>query len=165
MKAFIVSDIKTFMNSMLNGKLFHRWQLRTMELGLISHISIDGKLNRNFLSEEESASRTSDYIEWDEIQPKIKGLIQGKNSPSVLTMTLSLPPELVPGIQSDAIESYQLNIRYEVPAGSEDKKKRLVLITGISTKTFTMDKEPERAWDSLIPSYFEKRQLSIEELT
>ena len=163
MKAFIVTDIRTFMAGLLNGTLFKSWEFRSLEAGLISHVSIDGKINRPYLTEEERNARQGNYLLWDEIQPKVKMLIQGGHTPSSLSLTMAIPPERITDAPADSVESYQLNIRFETTDESGNARTRLMLVTGVSTKTFSMDKTPDRVWDQKVPEYFRIKGLLLVE--
>lgn len=156
MKAFSVPEVKPFMAGLLQGQLFHGWQLRNAELGLMSRIEIGGSLNSDYWTDEEKKARTCPYLLWDEIQPKVRGLIQGGHTPSYLTITLAVSPERVPDIAASFVESFLLNIRFE--AG------KLTLVTGLSTNTFSMDKTPEHLWDEKIPVYMKAHQILLTEV-
>ena len=152
------------MQGLLTGTLFSGWELRSFEAGLISHISIDGKINPGYLTEEEKKTRAEDkYLLWEEIQPKIRMLIQGGHTPSAMSITLAIQPSRLKEVPSDAIESYQLNLRFETIDETGASRQRLMLITGVSTKTFTIDKNPERAWDSKVPEYFRIKGFPLTE--
>lgn len=141
------------MAGLLSGRLFHGWELRSAELGLMSRIEIQGSLNSDYWTEDEKKGRTSPYLLWDEIQPKVRSLIQGGHTPSYMNITLAVLPTRVPDIAQDFIESFLINIRFE--------KGALTLITGIATKSFTMDKTPERLWDEKVPVYFKAHQIAL----
>lgn len=155
MKAFSVPEVKPFMAGLLQGQLFHGWQLRGAALGLISRIEIEGNVNSDYLTDEEKKTRTSPYLLWEEIQPKIRGLIQGGHTPSSLNIILAVSPERVPDIAAPFVDSFLLNIRFE--AG------KLTLVTGLSTNTFSMDKTPEHLWDEKIPVYMKAHQILLTE--
>lgn len=169
MKAFSVPEIKPFMAGLLQGQLFYGWQLRNAELGLISRIQIDGNLNADYWTEEERQKHPSPYLLWDEIQPKIRSLIQGGHTPSYMNITLAIPPARVPDIARDFIEAFLLNIRFdtanhpELAAASDSAKSSgtLMLVTGLAAKSFTMDKTPERLWDEKIPAYFKAHNVML----
>ena len=41
------------------------------------------------------------------------------------------------------------------------EKGVLNLITGVATKSFTMDKTPEHLWDEKVPAYFKAHQVLL----
>ncbi|MCF0135030.1 MAG: hypothetical protein HUJ69_01240 [Lachnospiraceae bacterium] len=179
MKAFIVSDVRSFMRALLSEPLFKDWELRSAELSVLSHISIDGKINRDYLSDEEKQQHPSPYLKWEEIQPRIRSLIQGGKTPTLMHITLALDPSRFRGMPTDTVESLLLQIRYEIPgpgegtapsetAGARDRtdpqrEHRLTLITGVALKTFTLDKTPEKMWDESIPAFFKAHSIPLTE--
>ena len=160
MQAFSIPEIKSFMAELLRGRLFHGWELRVAELGLMSRIEIQGSLNGDYWSEEERRQRTSPYLLWDEIQPKICVLIQGGQTPSYMNITLALPASRLPDVAGETIESFLVNIRYESHA-AETSKPVLTIITGLSVKSFSLDKTPERLCDEKVSAYFKSRQIAL----
>lgn len=150
MKAFTVTDVKSFMNGLLQGDLFSSWELRQAELGLACRITLQGAANRDYFPEREA-----EYLQWPEIQPKIKGLIQGGHTPSFMHLTLAYPREQFPEGNQDWIDAFLLNLSYE--------KKVLTLITGVAANTFSMNRDPERLWDAFIPKYFSERSIMLSE--
>ena len=108
MKAFLISDIKVFMSGLLSGSLFKDWEFRSLDMGLLVRIHLDGKRNLTYLPEEQRDGQ-SEYIKWDEIQSKVRMLIQGGNTPSFMNLTMAIPPQRMKDIISDVVESYQLN--------------------------------------------------------
>ena len=162
MKAFLISDIKVFMSGLLSGSLFKDWEFRSLDMGLLVRIHLDGKRNLTYLPEEQRDGQ-SEYIKWDEIQSKVRMLIQGGNTPSFMNLTMAIPPQRMKDIISDVVESYQLNIRYETLDENGKPFPRLTLITGVANRSFSMDKNPERIWDSKVPEYFTKKGLPIRE--
>ncbi|MBO4886847.1 MAG: hypothetical protein J5589_00860 [Firmicutes bacterium] len=162
MKAFLIGDIKAFMSGLLSGTLFKDWEFRSLDMGLIVRIHLDGKRNLSYLPESERQDQT-EYIHWDEIQSKVKLLIQGGSTPTFIHMTMAIPPQRMKDVVSDSVESYQLNIRFETVDESGKAAPRLTLITGVANRTFSMDKNPERVWDSKVPEYFTKKGLPIRE--
>ena len=162
MKAFIVSDIRSFMSGLLSGNLFSGWELRAVDLGLAVRFHLDGKRNLSYLPENEREG-LSEYILWEEIQPKVRMLIQGGRTPSFMSLTMAIPPERLKDVSSDTVESYQLNVRFEPVQESGKAGTRLLLVTGVANRTFSLDKNPERVWDSKVPEYFTKKGLPLQE--
>ncbi len=164
MKSFTTTDIRPFMVGLLSDKLFSGWHLREAELSLMTHITIDGQINQDYLSEEEKQRLQDSFIAWDEIQPRIKALIQGGHTPTAMSIVLALNPERVKDMPAENVGSLQLNIRYEtVPSESGSKTQKLTLVTATSMKTFSLDKTPERVWDEAIPRYFKAHGIALSE--
>ena len=162
MKAFIVSDVKSFMNGLLAGDLFTSWELRSLELSVLTYIEIDGAVNENYLTDEEKESRPSPFILWEEIQGKVRQLISGGRTPSSFSMTLAFP-------QAREILSLpegwmpQLNLRYMSRMEDGKTTQSLTLFSAMSCATFSLDKTPERLWEDFIPTYFRGKNILLME--
>ncbi len=162
MKAFTVTDVKPFMAGLLTGDLFSSWQLRSLELSVLSHIEIDGAINENYLSEEEKQNRQSPFLLWDEIQQKVRALIAGGRTPSSLKISLAFPDasrilELPEGWTP------QLNIRFSARYEEGKALQSLTLYTAMSSTTFSLDKTPERLWEEFVPTYFRGKNILLME--
>ena len=172
MKAYSVTDVRPFMKALFSDTLFNSWQFRSAELSVLSHITIDGTVNSDYLTEEERLSRSCPYLTWEEIQPRIRALIQGSHTPTQMNIVLAMDPTRFKGMPEGVLESLLLNIRYETSpdtsaeGAGQDKGKTqtLTLVTGVSTKTFTMDKGPERLWDESIPTVFKAHGIPVIEI-
>ncbi len=164
MKSFTTTDIRPFMVGLLNDKLFSGWHMREAELNLMTHIEIDGRINQDYLTDEEKQQLPDPFITWDEIQPRIKGLIQGGHTPTMMNIVLAMNPARVKDMPAESVGSLQLNIRYEtVPSESGPRTQRLTLVTATSMKTFSLDKTPERIWDDAVPKYFKAHGIALQE--
>lgn len=168
MKAFLVSDVRPFMRALLSDPLFHGWQFRSAELDVISSVSISGQVNGEYLTPEERSQRTAPYLLWEEIQPRVYALIQGSHTPTHMDIVLAMDPSRFKGMPTENVESLVLNIRYETVRESEQPDsqpvKRLTLVTGVSFKTFSLDKTPERLWDDSMIPFFRAHGIAISEM-
>ena len=150
MKAFSVPEVKPFMAGLLQGSLFADWELRQAELGLACRITLQGAANMEYLTEHDTA-----FLHWPEIQPKIRGLIQGGRTPSFMRLTLAYPADALPDANREWIDAFLLNLTFE--------KGRLTLVSGIAANAFSMDKEPDRLWDAFLPAYFAAHSVLLTE--
>lgn len=151
MKAFEVGNIKEFMSELLAGSLFDDWEFRGAALGLETEIEIGAPANHAYLTDYEG-----DYLPWPLLKDKVYGLIKGKTRPSKLRLSLAIAPDKVPDGAFASIEAYVLNIQYE--GGT------ITLVTAISEKAFSLDKEPTRIWDAYLPDYLADRNIELSEI-
>ncbi len=151
MKSFVVTDIKGFMAGLLTGDLFSEWQFRGAELAVECKISLSALAEHRYLTDHEE-----DYLMWPEIQEKLYGLIRGKRTPGYLRLALALKPSQVPEAARESIDAFTLNLQYE--------NQTLLLVTAVSDKTFSLDKEPGRIWDAYLPDYLRKKGVELKEL-
>lgn len=162
MKTFTVTDVKPFMAGLLAGDLFAGWELRSLELSVLTYIEIDGRLNENYLTDEEKDNRTSSFILWDEIQQKVRALIAGGRTPSVMNLSLAYPAARESLSLSDSVTP-QLNIRFTSRMQEGKPVQNLTLYTAMSYATFSLDKTPERLWEEFVPTYFRGKNILLME--
>ena len=99
------------------------------------------------------------HAHWKDVREFCFQIIRGKRTPLNFKIILSLAPENFPGFlnqqnvtgfRPEDIQGMYLNLSYD--------GLNLTCITGISMKTFTMDKSLERAWDDAA----QKKLLELE---
>ena len=79
-------------------------------------------------------------------------IIKGKHMPKFIKLVFAATEELKEKISPDSSVLF-LNITFENNA--------VTVITGSSTKTFTMDKSGEYAWDEYVNEFFEKNNIAV----
>ena len=129
---------------------------------------LDGRINKSFYSNEEwddSTLHPYPLAAWSEVRGHLRELIRGKKAPASLSIILQARPETVESILksegfpqlADVIGAMVLNIRYD---GSE-----VTLVSAISLKSFTMDKNADRIWDETMEHYLTSREIAFEVMT
>lgn len=115
------------------------------EITTFNKFTIDGFLHKDFFEETPEHS----HSHWRDVREFCFSIIRGKRTPLNFKIILSLPPEKfehflyeheVSGFNPRDIQGMYLNLSYD--------GMNLTCITGISMKTFTMDKSLEKAWDA-----------------
>ena len=162
-----IKNIKDFMNHLFIKSSFD-W-LDLVEAVIVKEytLTIEGKRNdpreRNLEAEPRERDRdASEYLSYQEMRPLLLTHIRGKETPQMIRMTLSLPSEkLTERIEGDLaadasqIERFLVNIRF----GSQG----LSLVTGVSYRSFSMEKERERLWDRYLKEFLLKEEIAFEE--
>ena len=163
-----IKNVKDFMNHLFIKSSFE-W-LDLVEAVIVKEytLTIEGKRNdsgeRTSEAEPEKnkAESTSEFLSYQEMRPLLLTHIRGKETPQMIRMTLALPSEkLAERIEDDftagasQIERFLLNIRF----GSQG----LSLITGVSYRSFSMEKERERLWDRYLKEFLIKEEIAFEE--
>lgn len=136
-------NAKTCMSHLLLKPTFHRYSFIEGEVTTFNKFHIDGRIHKDFFDE----TPERDYSSWKEVQEYFFSVIRGKRTPLNFKLTLSLAPEDFSGFlnaralsfRPDEIQGLYLNFRY-----ADDT---LRCVTGISMKTFTLDKSLEGEWD------------------
>lgn len=164
MKAFAIPETGDFMRKLLLQNVFDKFYLLEGEiLGQVTW-RVDGSLNEDFFSEEERVAlggRTTAC--WGDVKPVVYEIIKGKNLPLQFHFILQLSEESTRWLLekhqlqalSDSLSGLYLNIRY--------RGRTLTCTTGLSYKTFVMDKTLEHIWDDTAGQYLRQNKIEIEE--
>lgn len=148
-----IDNKKEFMNRLLGSDSYDAFLLREAVIKVGNTISIDGSENKDFYGSDKDMALVESpypYTSWDKMRPIIRELIRGKHTPLCMKLVLYLKPDymekVVAGADSDismsAIDYLAINIHYE--------EGRLSVTTGVAYREFTMDREPEAAWDNYV---------------
>ncbi len=160
MLALQIEDIKQFMVQLFSEKTFDGFLLYEAKIQMGVSYVIDGSLNLEFFDQDEKeALENRSYTRWDEQKQMIFSMIRGKKTPQDMQLILMQSPKNVETMitrnniayRPDDVRGLFLNIRF--------KDGRLVCTTGISLKTFTMDKSLEHLWEDMIRKYFKQKQI------
>ncbi|MGN0242769.1 MAG: DUF5721 family protein [Lachnospiraceae bacterium] len=160
-----ITDIKHFMNMILREDAFDSFYLCEASLKTGTSYHIDGKLNKDFYSEEEWDSlQGRTYSLWQEQKSMVFQMIKGQKLPVGFKLVFMLSPEntrnlLIKNnltISPSDIAGLFFNIIYD--------NRVLSCTSGTSLKIFTMDKTLEYAWEANLLKFFRMKGIDFEEL-
>lgn len=151
-----ITDIKAFMNRLLLSDYFDAFYLSEAAFVTFSTFHIDGKLNKDYYSQEELEEQKmtdQDSCTWKQVRPFCLDLIKGKHAPLKFKIVFRLSPANTEKLLKQAdipltsqdISGLFLNIHFQT--GS------LTCTTGTVLRIFTMDKTLDQAWDKMIQKY------------
>lgn len=153
-----ITDVKNFMAHLLSRETFDLFYL--VEASFKKEISyhIDGHLNDDFF-DTDSERPEREYCLWKEVRPFAFTIIKGKRLPLGCKIVLALPRATVAflikesrcSFREEDIEGVYLNILYE--------PGHLLLTTGISYRTFSLDKSLEQDVDDHMKRFLQKRDI------
>lgn len=166
MTSLQILDIKHFMAELLVQSTFHKFLLSEATISTFNTFHIDGHLNPSFFTKEEQEEKgLSSRImsTWEEVRPICFDLIKGKKIPLSFKFVFFLSPdraeELLSGTNPELIKEevngFLLNVKYDGAS--------LTCITGVSIKTFTMDKTIDMEWDQVMKKFFKLHGIAFEE--
>ena len=166
MIALKMQNLGSFMSGLFSHNTFDSFLLTegTLQMGISWHV--DGKLNRDFFEKEvweDPAQRPYDYVTWSDVRPSLRELIRGKKAPVSFQFVLQLKPEFVKAmLEKDgdqellsSVGGFVLTIRYRDGAAS--------ILTGISMKSFTLNKNADILWDKTVRRFLQAKEISFEE--
>ena len=156
------------MTKLLSGGSFDSFLLEEASLSMQVTWLLDGKVNRGFYSKEEwedESLHPYPLIAWSDVRGHLRELIRGKKAPASMSIVLQLRSDRMKKILQDegypqlveSVGAMALNIRYD---GSE-----VTLVTGISLKSFSLDKNADRIWDSMMERFLASREIGFETMT
>ena len=156
-----IQDVKEFMNQLLRSDLFHPFYLweASIKTGVSYHI--DGRLNEDFYNTDELETLPqTDYISWAQIKPQIFSMIKGSKTPLSMKIILLL----------SETSTNQLLTKYNLPLSAENINglflniyydgTNLTCTTGVSYRTFTMDKRLETVFEENILNLLRQAQIT-----
>ena len=146
MVALGIKDVKHFMGKLLGSDLLDSFLLEEAAVHTYNTFVIDGRMNRDFYSEEEwnePEIRPYEFSEWKKMRGILFELIKGRKTPVSFRFVLHLMPQFVEGVVKkadsgvtpDQIKALVLTCKYE--------EGTLRLLTGTAFHTFVMDKSVE----------------------
>lgn len=149
-----ITELKQFMQKLLTKPVFDNFYVVSFKIQTLCEFSIDGKLNKDFytLTEQEQLGDRN-YVKWEELKPFAFSLIKGNKTPLSFHIVLMMSPENTNkivdkcgrGVTREDVTGLFLNIHFE--------KGTLVLITGSSRKSFTMDKTLDGEWEEQLKQF------------
>ena len=123
-----------------------------------------GSLNAGYFSSDEQQQLDGRHLcLWSEIKPFAYQLIKGHKPPVSFQFVLQLSDENTrwlleknkSSVPADAVEGLYMNLRYE--------KNEFSCVTGISFKTFILDKTVEQLWDETVKTFFRQQHIAVTE--
>lgn len=157
------------MVSLLKGTEFDEFLLHEAMVKMKTDYKFDGFVNKAFDDPEdkegiEKKENASKYVSWSEIKPIVFELIKGKKTPLSFTISLLLPTEAKnnllenAGDKEDSIENidFLLQVKFDRENGGH-------IITGVSRRSFSLDRSAEREWDGYASKMLTEKGINVEE--
>ena len=160
-----ILDIKNFMAGILTGTMFDKFYLRDGEIQTFTEFHLGGYLNRPYFdSEEWEALEGRELCLWSEVKPFAFQLIKGHKLPVRFRLVFQLSDENTRWlldkhhlpVNPEDIGGLFMNITYD--------HQKLVCTSGVSYKTFVMDKTLEQGWDDTVCQYFKQNHITVERM-
>lgn len=164
MLALQITNIKDFMSKLFLKDTFDSFYLVESSIVTANTFSIDGRIKKEYFTQEELENHPyAEYSIWESLRPFCFQLIKGKKTPLAIKLILRLPLKQSEQLLEQSGLSYQiqdidgffLNIRYE--------NSIAICTTGVSIKTFTLDKSLELFWDQTIIKFLKNANIDIEQ--
>ena len=145
---------RDLMQQLLMGSTFHEWQLREAAVTTYAAFHVDGTLQKEYYDKEALEElQGRECALWKEVQPYCFSLIKGQRTP--LSFLFVFQPSVLvrqaflqySGLDSEALESFHFSLNCRFASG------KMMITSGTSADTFTMDRTAEHAWDAYVEKY------------
>ncbi|SER79133.1 DUF5721 family protein [Lachnobacterium bovis] len=160
-----IKNIKNFMNNLLLSDMFDHFLLQETTIVNGASYVIDGHVNKDLYNTEELESLgvlDSSFFPYSQIRPKCLSIVKGKHTPGYFKFVFLLSPTNLEKTLSSIETTYTpldvsgmfLNIKFQ--------NGILTLTTGISYKTFNIDKSLDNEWDRLVRIFLSKNNIDFD---
>ena len=165
MITFEITDIGDFTRKLLIQNVFDQFYVLEGEVATFGTFSIDGELNADYYgSDEAELLQGRKWSLWSEIKPVAFLLMKGKKLPVSFKFVLQLSNQNTDWLLGkyhlehlkEQLSGLYLNIRYQ--------DKKLTCVTGLSYKTFVMDRTLEHVWDDTAARFMKQNGIMTEKL-
>lgn len=150
-----ISSNRNFIKQLFLTDTFDSFLLEEGTLKTANTYYIDGRINKDFFSEEEIQEQPllkKTFSTWQSLRLQFFDLIKGKKTPLFFKFVLHLAnPEI---LERPEVKSYVLTIKFNGNV--------VHLTTGISLHTFQLDKAPEQLWDSYMKKILSQKNIAYE---
>lgn len=181
-----ILDVKKFMAGFLAGTMLDSYRMASGSVTTFCTFRIDGIYHKQFF--EDSAAVRSDgntakkmqdrnasiagpsedgpavFVSWKDIRPFCFSIVRGKHTPLAFKFVFYYPSEAVPEFctkhslvfDSENAPGLCLNLKFD--------QNGLFLTTGISRKSFSMDRSVDEAWDQYTKARLKELDISFEQV-
>lgn len=164
MTALIIEDGKLFVSRLLAGDVFDKFYVGESTINTFAQFKLGGSLNKDYYSDDEwEMLGGRNLCLWSEIRPLAYDMIKGHKLPVSFQFVLQLSDENTrwllernqSAVKPEEVQGLYMNLRYE--------KNTFTCVTGISFKTFIMDKTVEHLWDETVKTFFRQHKIAFTE--
>lgn len=158
MKSYKILNIKEFTTALFAGEAFDSFLLAEADFLTDTTIHIDGRINKAYFDEQPE----EEYTSWSQKKSLAFQIIKGKRLPISFKIVFCLSAKNIvstttasqTGINPSDVENYYININY--------KSGNLNLTSGMSMRTFSMDKSLPEYWDKTAEKFLKMNKIDFE---
>ncbi len=163
MKAYTIKEVKKCMSALLIGTAFDEFLISEGSITTFCTWSVDGAWQRDFADpgHEDPASEKR-LAAWKDVRRIFLELIKGKRTPLAFKMVFVLPPAAQEDLIRDAGLTTNTGDIFGLYINLTFRDGRLLLTTGTSLRTFSMDRSVDEAWDAYVARFFTLQNIELE---
>lgn len=145
MLLFNIIDTGILMRTLLTSEDFDNWNLIQAKIQKDITYELEGQQFKEFFEED-----VEQFIKWKDIKHIVFEIIRGKKLPIYMMLILRENKKY----KDDKEKGRIINMTF--------KAGEMRLATGMSYKTFTLDKSDENEWDKEVVAFFEGLGIKME---
>ncbi|MCD7834206.1 MAG: DUF5721 family protein [Lachnospiraceae bacterium] len=162
MRSYQIQDNLGFMKKLLTDDTFDTFLLSEASITTFATFQVDGTFHPDYLDTSEAdqlIAEKSGYTLWKRVRPFFFDLTKGRHTPLRFSIVFRLAPHNVKklitqgglSISPEQVDGLFLNIRFD--------GKTISCVSGVSMKSFTLDRSLEHAWDDMLEKFFRQKQI------
>ena len=143
--------VKGFMGRLLREDVLDEFEVRGVEIGISTRISINGALEAE-IEDEEVKTKPPGYVSWEALRPLIYAIIKTGAKPRQVKIVFSYKAEAAKDIHTNAAALF-LNMVYENDA--------VHFTTATAQREFSMEKSLDDSWDGWVREFFARKNIVV----
>ncbi|MCD8073640.1 MAG: DUF5721 family protein [Lachnospiraceae bacterium] len=162
MRSYQIQDNLGFVKKLLTDDTFDTFLLSEASITTFATFQVDGTFHPDYLDTSEAdqlIAEKSGYTLWKRVRPFFFDLTKGRHTPLRFSIVFRLAPHNVKKlitqgglpISPEQVDGLFLNIRFD--------GKTISCVSGVSMKSFTLDRSLEHAWDDMLEKFFRQKQI------
>ncbi len=165
MKAYAIKEVKKCMSALLIGAAFDDFLISEGSITTFCTWTVDGSWQRDFADpDHEDPASERRLAAWKDVRKIFLELIKGKRTPLAFKMVFVLSPEALEDlIRNEDLATAPSDI-FGLYMNLTFRDGRLLLTTGSSFRTFSMDRSVDNAWDAYVARFFGENGIELESL-
>ena len=147
--------VKGFMGRLLREDVLDEFEVRGIEIGISTRVSINGALEAAETATEEDAppvKAPTTYVTWEAMRPLVYSIIKASSKPRLVKIVFSYKAQAATTIHANAAALF-LNMVYENDTVS--------FTTATAQKDFALDKSLDDSWDEWVRGFFMRKNIVV----
>ncbi|MBQ1682571.1 MAG: hypothetical protein II067_10230 [Agathobacter sp.] len=165
MIAIKLTNHKNFMNALLRTDVFDHFLLQEATIAAAATYHIDGRMSREYYTQEEiDELGIAGYpcLPYGMLRNTCFDLIKGKKTPSAFNFVLMLSPDNLAKTLASLGSTFTIHDIGALFINLRFADGIMMLTTGVSYRTFQLDKSLDGQWDHLIQKFLDKHEIAFE---
>lgn len=168
MRSWKILDIKKFMNHMLRLETFDGFLLSEVTVNTKMSVVIDGHIPEGYYSQQERAEQglaNERCLFYREVRPVCYEVIRGKRQPESFRFVFLLSQEQTAELLEDCRLKIPLSDIANISLNVSFQNGELYITTGVTRRTFTMDKSLDFAWEQWVETFLRGQAITLEKFS